>query len=258
VNGTTSFVLTEMERSSTTRLPRLSDSASRRPTHRGRLREGRRGEDTILATVAFVQVLRRRRLCGARRVAPEGVAAAREMGMVVRLVGAATLVDGRWSVSGRSSSGATRSPPSARSTVMLQGDAIREITLEAWRRRTRPPRPWSHMVTIVGTTGTAFLRTTRAGERSSVCEGEVLSFLRAGGGRRPPGGRARRVELAAHGSRSRASSSGREDSHVARRHPRTPAGAGRGAGRDGPPRRDARRRVGAVVSDRGVAELGWA
>src|SRR6185437_3820475 len=97
-------------------------------------------------------------------VTPETVAAARDLGMVVRLVGAATLVDG--SVDVRVGPALVdRSHPLAAvdgpfNAVMLQGDAIREITLEgpgAGGIETASAVV-ADLVSIVGTTGTGFLQ----------------------------------------------------------------------------------------------------
>src|SRR4029077_470255 len=101
---------------------------------------------------------------GLERVASADVAAAAEMGMVVRLIRAATLVGERWDVRVGPAL-VDRSHPLAAvkgafNAVMLQGDAIREITLEgpgAGGIETASAVV-ADMVTVVGTTGTGFLQ----------------------------------------------------------------------------------------------------
>ncbi len=71
---------------------------------------------------------------GIEEVTPEVVAAARELGMVVRLIGAATLTGDGYDVQ-VSPALVDREHPLAAvggpfNAVMLQGDSIREITLE--------------------------------------------------------------------------------------------------------------------------------
>jgi homoserine dehydrogenase len=120
----------------------------------------------ILATVAFgsrvglEDVVYR----GITEVTPATVAAARDLGTVVRLVGAASLVDG--SVDVRVGPALVdRNPPLAAvdgpfNAVMLQGDAIREITLEgpgAGGLETASAVV-ADMVSVIGTTGTGFLQ----------------------------------------------------------------------------------------------------
>src|SRR6266508_5585136 len=90
----------------------------------------------ILATVAFGSrvTLDDVEYEGIESITPLHVAAAREMGMAVRLVGAASLVDGKLDVRGHPALADGHHPPAAVeggfNAVMLQGDAIREITLE--------------------------------------------------------------------------------------------------------------------------------
>ncbi len=90
--------------------------------------------------------------------------AARELEMAVRLVGAATLVDGRYDVRVQPAF-VDRHHPLAGvegpfNAVMLQGDAIREITLEgpgAGGLETASAVV-SDMISVIGTTGTGFLQ----------------------------------------------------------------------------------------------------
>src|SRR6185369_6782504 len=92
------------------------------------------------------------------------VEAAGEMGMTVRLVGAATLVDGRLDVRVQPALVDRQHPlaavAGAFNAVMLQGDAIREITLEgpgAGGLETASAVV-ADMVSVIGTTGTGFLQ----------------------------------------------------------------------------------------------------
>ncbi len=169
VNGTTNFVLTEMERGSSYEQA-LADAqrlgfAEPDPT------EDVSGQDAaakmaILATVAFGSRVTVDEVVyeGLERVTEADVAAAREMDMVVRLVGAASLVDEQVDVRVRPAL-VDRTHPLAAvegafNAVMLQGDAIREITLEgpgAGGLETASAIV-ADMVTIVGTKGTGFLQ----------------------------------------------------------------------------------------------------
>ena len=139
VNGTTNFVLTEME-GGATYAEALADAQARGyaeadPT------DDVSGADAaakmaILATVAFGSrvTLADVDYQGVEEVTPLHVAAARELEMVIRLVGSATLVDERLDVRVRPAFVDRHHPlaavEGAFNAVMLQGDAIREITLE--------------------------------------------------------------------------------------------------------------------------------
>ena len=170
VNGTTNFVLTEMERGATydealaeaQRLgfaeadPTEDVSGAGRGGEDGDPRDGRVRLARARSTTSPTR--------GSSGVAPEDVAAARELEMVVRLVGAATLVDGAVDVRVGPALVDRRHPlaavEGAFNAVMLQGDAIREITLEgpgAGGLETASAVV-ADMVTIVGTTGTGFLQ----------------------------------------------------------------------------------------------------
>jgi homoserine dehydrogenase len=138
VNGTTNFVLTEMEGGSTY-ADALADAQARGyaeadPT------EDVSGADAaakmaILATVAFNTRVTLEDVdhTGITEIDPIDVAAARELEMVVRLVGAARLVDGAYDVRVEPAFVDAQHPlakvDGAFNAVMLQGDAIREITL---------------------------------------------------------------------------------------------------------------------------------
>ena len=138
VNGTTNFVLTEMEGGSTY-AEALADAQARGyaeadPT------DDVSGADAaakmaILATVAFNTRVALEDVdhTGITEIDPIDVAAARELDMVVRLVGAARLVDGAYDVRVEPAFVDAQHPlakvDGAFNAVMLQGDAIREITL---------------------------------------------------------------------------------------------------------------------------------
>jgi homoserine dehydrogenase len=169
VNGTTNFILTEMEAGATyddalAEAQRLG-FAEADPT------EDVSGADAaakmaILATVAFGSrvALEDVEHEGITGITPAHVAAAREMDMVVRLVGTATLVGEKVDVR-VSPVLVDRHHPLAAvegafNAVMLQGDAIREITLEgpgAGGIETASAVV-ADMVSVVGTTGTGFLQ----------------------------------------------------------------------------------------------------
>ena len=169
VNGTTNFILTEMERGST------YDEALAEAQSRG-FAEADPTDDVsgadaaakmaILATVAFGSrvTLGDVDYEGIQELTADDVEAAREMGMTVRLVGAATLVDGRLDVRVQPALVDRHHPlaavEGAFNAVMLQGDAIREITLEgpgAGGIETASAVV-ADMVSIIGTTGTGFLQ----------------------------------------------------------------------------------------------------
>jgi len=169
VNGTTNFILTEMERGST------YDEALAEAQSRG-FAEADPTDDVsgadaaakmaILATVAFGSrvTLGDVDYEGIQGLAGEDVEDAREMGMTVRLVGAATLVDGQLDVRVQPALVDRHHPlaavEGAFNAVMLQGDAIREITLEgpgAGGIETASAVV-ADMVSIIGTTGTGFLQ----------------------------------------------------------------------------------------------------
>ncbi|MHB8470511.1 MAG: homoserine dehydrogenase [Gaiellaceae bacterium] len=169
VNGTTNFVLSQMERGGSY-AEALAEAqtlgyAEADPT------DDVSGADAaakmaILATVAFgsrvvLDDVERR---GITEVEPVHVAAAAELGMVVRLVGIASLVGGAVDVRVQPAL-VERSHPlaavdGALNAVMLQGDAIREITLEgpgAGGTETASAVV-ADLVSVVGTAGTGFLQ----------------------------------------------------------------------------------------------------
>jgi homoserine dehydrogenase len=169
VNGTTNFILTRMEAGGSyadalAEAQRLG-YAEADPT------DDVSGADAaakmaILATVAFGSRVGLEDVSfrGITDVTPATVAAARELGMVVRLVGTATLVDGSVDVRVGPALVDSHHPLAAVdgpfNAVMLQGDAIREITLEgpgAGGTETASAVV-ADMVSVIGTTGTGFLQ----------------------------------------------------------------------------------------------------
>jgi homoserine dehydrogenase len=120
----------------------------------------------ILATVAFHSrfALTDVDVVGIDSIDPLDVAAARELDMVIRLVGSASLADGHVDVRVRPAL-VDRHHPLAKvegafNAVMLQGDAIREITLEgpgAGGIETASA-VIADMVSVIGTMGTGFLQ----------------------------------------------------------------------------------------------------
>src|SRR4051795_7829223 len=187
VNGTTNFILTEMERGAS------YDDALAEAQSRG-FAEADPTDDVsgadaaakmaILATVAFGSRVTLADVAyeGIEGLAAEDVAAAGEMGMTVRLVGRATLVDGRLDVRVHPALVDRHHPlaavEGAFNAVMLQGDAIREITLEgpgAGGLETASAVV-ADMVSIVGTQGTGFLQNDACWRTlEKLPEGEVSS-----------------------------------------------------------------------------------
>jgi len=169
VNGTTNFVLSEME-TGASYADALAE-AQRRGFAEADPTEDVSGSDAaakmaILATVAFGSRVTIDDVDheGIEHITPADVEAARDMDMVVRLVGAATLLDGRVDVRVQPVLVDRHHPlaavEGAFNAVMLQGDAIREITLEgpgAGGIETASAVV-ADMVSVVGTTGTGFLQ----------------------------------------------------------------------------------------------------
>ncbi len=169
VNGTTNFILSRMERGGSY-AEALAEAqalgyAEADPT------DDVNGADAaakmaILATVAFGSrvTLDDVETRGITEIEPTHVSAAAQLGMVVRLVGIASLVDGRVDVRVQPAL-VERSHPLATvdgafNAVMLQGDAIREITLEgpgAGGIETASAVV-ADLVSVVGTAGTGFLQ----------------------------------------------------------------------------------------------------
>jgi homoserine dehydrogenase len=173
VNGTTNFLLTEMENGASY-ADALADAQARGyaeadPT------DDVSGADAaakmaILATVAFNSrvELRDVQYSGIEQIDPLDVAAARELDMVIRLVGVARLTDGHVDVRVRPALVDKQHPlakvDGAFNAVMLQGDAIREITLEgpgAGGLETASA-VIADMASVIGTMGTGFLQNDAA------------------------------------------------------------------------------------------------
>jgi homoserine dehydrogenase len=169
VNGTTNFMLTRMEAGATyeealAEAQRLGYAESD-PT------EDVSGADAaakmaILATVAFGArfTIDDVSYDGIDRITPEHVRAAADLGAVVRLVGSATLAGGSVDIRVAPAFVDRHHPlaavEGAINAVMLQGDAIREITLEgpgAGGIETASAVV-ADMVSVIGTTGTGFLQ----------------------------------------------------------------------------------------------------
>jgi len=173
VNGTTNFVLTEMERG------KSYDEALAEAQARGYAEadptDDVSGADAaakmaILATVAFNSRvdLADVEYSGITGIDPLDVAAARELDMVIRLVGAARLVDGHYDVRVHPALLDKQHPlakvDGAFNAVMLQGDAIREITLEgpgAGGTETASA-VIADITSVIGTMGTGFLQNDAA------------------------------------------------------------------------------------------------
>ncbi|HET6695604.1 MAG TPA: homoserine dehydrogenase [Gaiellaceae bacterium] len=187
VNGTTNYILTKMEEGAEY-ADALADAqrlgyAEADPT------EDVNGADAaakmaILSTIAFGSrtTLADVAFDGIEQVTSEHVRAAREMEMVVRLIGAATLTDGKIDVRVGPALVDRHHPlaavEGAMNAVMLQGDAIREITLEgpgAGGMETASAVV-ADMVSIIGTTGTGFLQNDACWrELDRLPEGEARS-----------------------------------------------------------------------------------
>jgi homoserine dehydrogenase len=139
VNGTTNFVLTEMESGKT--YDEALAEAQRLGYAEADPTDDVSGADAaakmaILATVAFKSRvdLADVKYSGITELDALEVAAARQLDMAIRLVGAARLVDGQVDVRVQPAFVDKQHPlakvDGAFNAVMLQGDAIREITLE--------------------------------------------------------------------------------------------------------------------------------
>jgi homoserine dehydrogenase len=169
VNGTTNFVLTRMEEGAD--YGEALHEAQRLGYAEADPTEDVDGSDAaakmaILATVAFGSRVRLEDVVrdGIEGVRLEHVDAARELGMAVRLIGSATLSDGAVDVRVGPCFVDRHHPlaavEGAFNAVMLQGDAIREITLEGPGAGglATASAVVADMVSVVGTTGTGFLQ----------------------------------------------------------------------------------------------------
>jgi homoserine dehydrogenase len=169
VNGTTNFILSRMERGAA-----YADAlavAQERGYAEADPTDDVEGLDAaakmaILATVAFGSRVTPDEVetRGITELTPAHIAAAADLGMVVRLVGIATLageeVDVRVQPAFVERSHPLAAVDGAFNAVMLQGDAIREITLEgpgAGGLETASAVV-ADLVSVVGTSGTGFLQ----------------------------------------------------------------------------------------------------
>jgi homoserine dehydrogenase len=173
VNGTTNFVLTEMEGGKS--YAEALAEAQQRGYAEADPTDDVSGADAaakmaILATVAFNSRvdIGDVRFSGITEIDPLDVAAARQLDMVIRLVGAARLVDGQVDVSVQPALVDKQHPlakvDGAFNAIMLQGDAIREITLEgpgAGGIETASA-VIADITSVIGTMGTGFLQNDAA------------------------------------------------------------------------------------------------
>jgi len=169
VNGTTNFILTRMEEGA--EYEEALAEAQRLGYAEADPTEDVSGADAaakmaVLATVAFGSRVELADVAyeGIEGIKPHHVAAARALNTVVRLVGSATLVGGAVDVRVGPAFVDGHHPLAAVvgafNAVMLQGDAIREITLEgpgAGGIETASAVV-ADMVSVLGTTGTGFLQ----------------------------------------------------------------------------------------------------
>jgi homoserine dehydrogenase len=227
----------------------------------------------ILATVAFNSRVPIGDVAttGITEIDPLDVAAARELDMVIRLVGTARLVDGHYDVSVQPALVDKQHPlakvDGAFNAVMLQGDAIREITLEgpgAGGIETASA-VIADITSVIGTMGTGFLQNDAAWrELPRLPEGDTRSpfYFRLSVEDRP-GALARVAEGLAEHDVSIARLLQHPNGNGAALHVVTHearAGALDDALRklEQLPEVHRRSRALPVVSDRGVTELGWA
>ena len=192
----------------------------------------------ILATVAFNSryELADVDVVGIDKIDPLDIAAARELDMVIRLVGAARLVDGNVDVRVGPALVDRHHPlaavEGAFNAVMLQGDAIREITLEgpgAGGVETASA-VIADMASVIGTMGTGFLQNDpvwRTLPRLAPGEHRSPFYFHLSVDDRPGRARARRrrARRARRLDRAAAPASERRRRRAARRHAR---GARRG------------------------------
>ena len=276
VNGTTNFILTEMEGGSS--YAEALAEAQRRGFAEADPTDDVNGADAaakmaILATVAFhsrvelADVARE----GIEAITEEDIRAAKELDMVVRLVGSANLVDGRLDVRVHPAFVDRHHPlasvEGAFNAVMLQGDAIREITLEgpgAGGVETASA-VIADITSVIGTMGTGFLQNDAAWRTlPKLPDGDSVSpfYFRLDVEDRP-GALARVADELAQREISIARLLQHQNGNGAALHVVTHE-ARAGALRDALEALGqldevhGRSRPRPVISDRGVAELGWA
>jgi homoserine dehydrogenase len=169
VNGTTNFMLTRMEAGAD--YDEALAEAQRLGYAEADPTEDVNGADAaakmaILATVAFGSRVRLEdvQFDGIEGIRPDHVRAAHELGMAVRLIGSATLIGDAVDVRVEPAFVDRNHPLAAVdgpfNAVMLQGDAIREITLEGPGAGglATASAVVADMVSVIGTTGTGFLQ----------------------------------------------------------------------------------------------------
>jgi homoserine dehydrogenase len=276
VNGTTNFVLTEME-TGKSYAAALADAQARGyaeadPT------DDVSGADAaakmaILATVAFnTRVpIEDVEYAGITEIDPLDLAAARELEMVVRLVGAARLAAGGYDVRVEPAFVDHQHPlanvDGAFNAVMLQGDAIRELTLAG------PGAGGTETASAVVADLADVITTMGTGFRQADAAWRDLPRLPPGDARSPfyfrlfvedrPGALARVADVLAQHAISIARLVQHQDGSGATLHVVTHEAAA-GALAEALDRLEAlaevrrRSRPIPVVSDRGVPELGWA
>ena len=276
VNGTTNFVLTEME-GGATYADALADAQARGYAEADPS-DDVSGADAaakmaILATVAFNTRVALEDVdhTGITELDPLDVTAARELEMVVRLVGAARLVDGAYDVRVEPAFVDAQHPlakvDGAFNAVMLQGDAIREITLEgpgAGGTETASA-VIADMASVIGTMGTGFLQNDAAWrELPKLPAGDSTSpfYFRLSVEDRP-GALARVAEELAQREISIARLLQHQNGtgaalHVVTHEARVGALGEALVALGALPEVHAASRPLPVVSDRGVTELGWA
>jgi homoserine dehydrogenase len=276
VNGTTNFVLTEMEAGKT--YDEALAEAQRRGFAEADPTDDVNGADAaakmaILATVAFNSRVGLEDVdySGITDIDPLDVTAADKLDMVIRLVGAARLVDGQFDVRVQAALVDKQHPLAkvngAFNAVMLQGDAIREITLEgpgAGGIETASA-VIADMASVIGTMGTGFLQNDAAWRE--------LPRLPSGDSRSPfyfrlsvedrPGALARVADELAQREISIARLLQHQNGsgaalHVVTHEARLGALDDALVALGALPEVHAASRPMPVVSDRGVAELGWA
>jgi homoserine dehydrogenase len=187
VNGTTNYMLTEMEKGAT--YAEALAEAQRLGYAEADPTDDVGGADAaakmaILATVAFGSrvAIEDVAYSGIEGIRPEHVLAARDLGAVIRLVGTASLEDGQVDVRVEPALVDSQHPlaavQGAFNAVMLQGDSIREIMLEgpgAGGIETASAVV-ADLVSVLGTQGTGFLQNDPCWrELATLPAGELVS-----------------------------------------------------------------------------------
>ena len=244
VNGTTNFMLTEMEAGKTYDEALADAQQTRlrrgRPDRRrlGRATPPRRWRSSPRSRSTRATSSPTSRSSASTAIDALDVAAARELDMVIRLVGAARLVDGHVDVRVGPALVDRHHPlaavEGAFNAVMLQGDAIREITLEgpgAGGVETASA-VIADMASVIGTMGTGFLQNDavwRSLPRLAARRAPLAVLLPPLGRRRAGRARARdrRAGRARHLDRAHPPAPERRRRRGARRHARGARGLAR-------------------------------